>query len=76
MGLNKKTMRESNIRFVCTKNVHIGDGIIILKGDVVLLDSLELDSIEVVVKETILYPEMELSINPDMFVDHFELIRN
>lgn len=68
-------MKESNIRFVCTKNVHIGDGIIILKGDVVILDSLESDSIDVVLVETILYPGMEISINPDQFVDHFELIR-
>jgi len=62
-------------RFVCTKNVHIGDGIIILKGDIVLLDSLEIDSIDLITEETALYPEMEISINPDMFVDHFELIR-
>jgi hypothetical protein len=70
-------MRELGInhRFVCTKNVHIGDGIIILKGDIVELDSLEMDSIDVVLVETLLLPEMEISINPDMFVDHFELIR-
>ena len=67
---------EKNHRFVCTKNVHIGDGIIILKGDIVELESLEIDSIDVVLMETVLYPEMEISINPDTFVDHFELIRN
>lgn len=63
-------------KFVCTKNVHIIDGIIILKGDVVILDSLETDSIDLITEESALYPEMEISINPDMFVDHFELIRN
>lgn len=68
-------MKEAKITFVCTKNVHIGDGIIILKGDVVVLDSLETDSVELILKETVLYPEMELSINPDIFVNHFELIR-
>jgi hypothetical protein len=62
-------------RFICTKNVHIGDGTIILKGDVVRLVSLEVESIDVMVEETILYPDMEVSINPDIFVDHFDLIR-
>lgn len=62
-------------KFVCTKNVHVGDGIIILKGDVAMLDSLETNSIDLITEESVLYPEMEISINPDMFVDHFELIR-
>lgn len=71
--LNTKKMTH---KFVCTKNVVIDKNLLILNGDVVEMVGLDDDSIDVVLVETIFYPEMELSIDLKVFADHFELIRN
>lgn len=74
--LNTIKMETTNHKFVCTKNVVIDKNLLILNGDVVEMVGLDDDSIDVVLVETIFYPEMELSIDLKVFADHFELIRN
>lgn len=70
-----KTKNDQFLLFICTKNLYLGNGILILKGDKVEMQEFDVDTMGVLCVESALCQDMEVSIDTQIFSEHFDLIR-